>query len=90
MPTSNPLIPDLNQTDFTIAVGPPVSAPSREKLLWFDSVANRLYLSIGTISTDDWRQIGGQGGASDGAVLDRLLVANNQVLTDGSNVLYIN
>ncbi len=90
MPTFNPPIPDLNQTDFTIAPDPPTSAPDRVKLLWFDSLAKTLYISVATVSVDDWEAIGGQAGGNGATVLDKLLVANDQVLTDGSNVLYSN
>ncbi|OLP18078.1 hypothetical protein BST81_13720 [Leptolyngbya sp. 'hensonii'] len=86
MPTINPLIPDLAQADFTIAPNPPTSAPGQIKSLWFDSQTRTLYLATGTNDPADWQAI--QGGGA-GADFDLILVSDDQVLTDGNNVLYV-
>lgn len=65
-----------------------MTTPTQVKQLWFDAIGKGLYISIDTISPDDWQQVGGQGASGDSAILDRLLVVDDQVLTDGSNVIY--
>ena len=103
MPILNPIIQGLtvnNGTDLTLALTDPITAPEAKRSFWFNSVARSLFLAIETNSVADWIALGGAPKWGDienkpntfpvdvASVLNKILVADGQVLTTDDNVIF--
>jgi hypothetical protein len=85
MPISNPLL-TINESDSTVLIQAtdPIAPPNDIRLFWLNSENNRLWISKGTQSVDDWVSIGGDIAQ----VLGAIVVENNAVVTDGKKVIW--
>lgn len=86
MPINNPPINQGagDQNMLLLEEGSPTYPPPSAKVQWVDILTGRLWISKDTESVEDWIEIT----QLRVEVLDRILVANGDVLTDGQNVLY--
>ncbi|PZU92582.1 MAG: hypothetical protein DCE90_18040 [Pseudanabaena sp.] len=85
MPISNPLL-TINESDSKVLIrdADPIAPPMDTRLFWLNSENNRLWISKGTQSLDDWVSIGGDIAQ----VLGAIVVENNAVVTDGKKVIW--
>lgn len=85
MPISNPLV-TIYESDSKILIQPtdPIDPPTDRSIFWLNSISDRLWLSKGTQSVDDWVSLGGDIAQ----VLGAIVVENNAVLTDGKKVIW--
>ncbi len=61
---------------------PPDTTPTSQGLLWYDSAARSLYISLGTATVLDWSNL-----QLDSDIIDKILVVDGQVLTQNGYVL---
>ena len=64
----------------------PIAPPTDLKIFWLNAQTERLWLSKGTNSIEDWVSIG----ANIAEVLGAIVVENNAVVTDGKKVIWEN
>jgi hypothetical protein len=84
MPISNP---SANPSIIILDDKAPTDPPLALKIQWVDILTGRMWVSKATASASDWVLIA--GGIKVGTeILDRILVANGDVVTDGKNVIY--
>ncbi|CAN1211909.1 hypothetical protein TUMEXPCC7403_17015 [Tumidithrix helvetica PCC 7403] len=94
MPIKNPLnntpielLPVNEQPTIVVITHDPDTAPSMVGLMWFNPSSRRLWISKGVLSVNDWSEIRIDAESIDLAIFDNILVANGDVVTDGTNVI---
>lgn len=85
MPISNPLV-TIYESDSKVLIEAtdPIAPPTAMSIFWLNSDSDRLWLSKGTQSIEDWVSIGGDIAQ----VLGAIVVENNAVVTDGKKVIW--
>jgi hypothetical protein len=84
MPISNP---SANTSSLILKDKAPTDPPPALKIQWVDIVTGRMWVSKATASPSDWVLIA-EGIKVGTEILDRILVADGDVVTDGKNVVY--
>jgi hypothetical protein len=84
MPISNPL---LNTSSLILEDKAPTDPPSEQRVQWVDVTTGRMWVSRATSNQSDWVLIA-EGIKVGTEILDRIIVADGDVVTDGKNVLY--
>ena len=84
MPISNP---STNTSSLILETKAPTDPPSALKTQWVDITTGQMWVSKATASPSDWVLIA-KGIKVGTEILDRILVANGEVVTDGKNVVY--
>ncbi len=65
----------------------PTDPPPALKIQWVDITTGQMWVSKATTSPNDWVLIA-KGIEVGAEILDRIIVANGDVVTDGKNVVY--
>ncbi len=84
MPISNP---SPNTSSLILETKAPTDPPTALKTQWVDITTGQMWVSKATASPSDWVLIA-KGIKVGTEILDRILVANGDVVTDGKNVVY--
>jgi hypothetical protein len=84
MPIANP---SANTSSLILETKAPTDPPPALKIQWVDITTGQMWVSKATTSPNDWVLIG-EGIKVGTEILDRIIVANGEVLTDGKNVVY--
>lgn len=85
MPISNPSA--NTSSSLILETKAPTDPPSASKIQWVDITTGQMWVSKATASLSDWVLIAEAIKVGNG-ILDRIIVANGEVLTDGKNVVY--
>lgn len=85
MPISNPSA--NTSSSLILETKAPTDPPSALKIQWVDITTGQMWVSKATASLSDWVLIA-KGIKVGTEILDRILVANGDVVTDGKNVVY--
>lgn len=85
MPISNPSA--NTSCRLILETKAPTDPPPALKIQWVDITTGRLWVSKAIDTMSDWVLIG-EGIKVGTEILDRIIVANGDVVTDGKNVVY--